>query len=116
MIEIEAVHLGLHETPVDLLRDVPAARVDSGQSPLPRGKLAVLCRHRCGRVIGHAVYQPRLLERAPLDEQLDQVVVASGHRHGRCRKDQHSGGRGKRHDDGRPCSGRGVTQVHGGGV
>jgi hypothetical protein len=115
VVEIEAVHLGLHQTPVDLLRDVPAARVDSRQPPLPRGKLAVLCRHGCRRVIGHPVYQRRLLERAPLDEQLDQVVVASGHCRGRCREDQHSG-RGKSHDDGRPRSGRGVTGVHGGGV
>ena len=47
--------------------------MNSSQRPLLR-------RHRRGRVVGHAVHAPRLLERAPLGEERGEVLVWRGAR------------------------------------
>ena len=82
MIEVEAVHLGLHHVVVDLLCDRPAARVDRRQAGLIVGQLALLRRHGRGRVVVHAVHEHRLLEVSPVLEQCDEIVVIGARGHG----------------------------------
>src|SRR5438874_6461598 len=73
VIEIEAVHLRPDDLVIDLLRHRPFPRVQRSKPRLKIPKLAVLARHRRRRVIGDAVHDPRLLERAPLREERDEI-------------------------------------------
>ena len=82
MVEVEAVHLGAHDVVVHLRGRRPAGRVEGGEAALVGGELAVLRGHRARRVVGHAVHELRLLERAPRGEERDQVVVALRRRRG----------------------------------
>lgn len=78
MIEVEPVHLGAHDVVVRLLVDWPPAGIDRRQSLLVRGQLAVLRSHRRGPIIGGTVDEPRFLERTPVVEERDEVVIARG--------------------------------------
>ena len=49
VIEVEAVHLGADDVPVDLLRDRPAARIDGGEAALVGRQRALLRGHRARR-------------------------------------------------------------------
>ncbi len=76
MIEIEAIHLRAHDLEIDLPRHGPALDVERCQPALPAGQRAVLRGHRGSGVVGDAVDDLGTLERAPLSEESDQVIVA----------------------------------------
>ena len=76
MIEVEPVHLGAQEVVVHLSCHGPCCRVDRRKLLPVFREGVVLRRHRRLPVVGHAVDDPRLLERAPIGEEGDQVVVA----------------------------------------
>ena len=79
MIEVEAVHLGAHDVPVNALRDRPAGGVDRGEGVVatwaarPKYCAAIAA----VPVIRDPLHEGRMLELAPGGEQRDEVVVAS---------------------------------------
>ena len=78
-VVVHAVHLRAHQVVIHLLRHRPTRPVDCGQArlecPEPLQPLGVGRR----RVVGNATGQPgRLLERAPLLEEREQLVVSPG--------------------------------------
>jgi hypothetical protein len=78
MIEVEPVHLGAHDVIIYLCGRRPTGSIQCSEAPLVRGELAMLRRHRARRVVGHAVDELRLLERAPGGEQAHLVFMARG--------------------------------------
>ena len=83
MIEVESVHLGPHDVPVDLLLDAPAGGFEGRQRLHPPRQRDVLRGHRRGGVVGHAVQHGRLLEVAPRREERDELGVGGAGRGGR---------------------------------
>ena len=78
VIEIEAVHLGVHQVPVNLLCDGPAGGVDRIEPcPVP---LEILVRRRepFRRVVGRAIEQRRGFEFPPVREEFGQRRVRGG--------------------------------------
>ena len=75
MIEVESVHLGPHDVPVDLLLDAPAGGFEGRQRLHPPRQRDVLRGHCRGGVVGHAVQHGRLLEVAPRREERDELGV-----------------------------------------
>src|SRR5262245_26140061 len=78
MIELQPVHLGPDELPIDALWNRPALRIDGGQALLKLCEGAALFLHRRGAVVWNPVRHLRLLDVAPLAEQGDEVLVAAG--------------------------------------
>ena len=90
VVEVEPGELRAHDLVVDLLRDGPRARIDRGQTLLPGLELLLLRGHRGGAVVRHSVHELRLLERAPVSKEGDEVLVSAGRRRGmRASSDQH---------------------------
>ena len=75
MIEVESVHLGPHDVPVDLLLDAPTGGVEGRQGLHPFRQRGVLRGHGGAGVVGHAVQHGRLLEVAPRREERDEFGV-----------------------------------------
>ena len=69
VVEVQPVHLGTDDVPVDLLRDRPAGPIDRGQTSLEGGERFVLRGHCRSGVVRHSVNDARLLEFAPFLEQ-----------------------------------------------
>jgi hypothetical protein len=73
MIEIEPVHLGPHDMPINLLVDWPTAGIDSGEAALIRGEFPMLNGHRRRGIIRHAGDELRLLKRSPFIKKFRQI-------------------------------------------
>ena len=82
VIEVEPVHLRADDVPVHLLRDRPARRDRWRPGGAGSRQLALLRGHRRRGVVGHAVHQLRLLERAPVREERHEIRVPGAHARG----------------------------------
>jgi hypothetical protein len=76
VVELEPVHLGPDDLVVDAPFDGPALRVDRGEAVLEGFDPALLRGHGRGRIVGHAVDDPRLLELAELLPEGEEIFVA----------------------------------------
>lgn len=81
--EIEAVHLGFDETVVAALRRAPAAGADGGEAAAELGQARRLGGHGAGGIVGPAGDDGRMVERAPVGEQLHEPGVTLFRRRGR---------------------------------
>ena len=77
VVEVEPVHFGAHQVPVDLFGDRPALGGERIQPGPPGGKLRLLPRHRLGGVVRNAVPELGPLEGPPLIEEGGQVLVGA---------------------------------------
>ena len=75
VVEVQPVHLGAREVPVHLFVHRPVVRRHRVEAGAETGEFAVLTLHRRRGVVRDAVHEGRPLERAPLLEERDQVVV-----------------------------------------
>ena len=76
-VEVVAVHLGAHQVPVDLVRNRPVVDIEGLQARAQGLELGIPRREPLGRVVGGSVEQGRRLERSPVLEQ-DQQLIMSG--------------------------------------
>ena len=77
VIEVEPVHLGTHQMPVDLLGDRPALGRERIQPGAPGGQLGVLAGHGLRAVVRDSVPELGRLEVPPLLEERDEVGVGA---------------------------------------
>ena len=73
MVEIEPVHLGPHDMPINLLVDGPAAGINSGEAALIRSEFSMLSGHRRRGIIRNAVNEFRPLKRSPFSKEFRQI-------------------------------------------
>ena len=83
VVEVEPVHLGAQQVPVDLLGNRPALGCERIQPGAPRRQLGLLARHGRGGVVRNPVAELRPLESPPPLEQGDEVRVVAGSGGGR---------------------------------
>jgi hypothetical protein len=76
VVEVEPVHLGADQVPVDLLLHRPPGGAQSVQPVHPRRERGVLGSHGLGRVVRNTVRERRSFELAPLLEQLNELLVS----------------------------------------
>ena len=75
MIEVQTVHLGADQVPVDLLRLRPVTGAQCLEPHPPARKLGMLPLHGGCAVVRNAVYESGGLEGAPFLKERDQVVM-----------------------------------------
>ena len=75
VIEVESVHLGADQVPVDPFRHGPILRGSAAQPRLPLREFLLLPRHGRRRVVRHAIHEPGALECPPFVEQIHEVGV-----------------------------------------